>query len=123
MKRMMQLFLLLIVIGCGDGAVEKPDNLIGEEKMVEILYDLSLLEALKSQNPLELANGGVDHTTYIYEKYKIDSTQFAASNRYYASDIDNYKKIYDKVREKLEVTKTETQIDPKSEQDDKPQVQ
>ena len=38
---------------------------------------------------------------YIYKKYKIDSVQFSKSNKYYASDIDEYKKMFEKVKEKL----------------------
>ena len=125
MNRIILFLVLMLVVGCGEQSAEKPKNLIGEDKMEDILYDLSVLEALKSQKPLELANGGVDHTTYIYEKYKIDSTQLAASNRYYASDVDNYKKIYERVREKLEVAKRETQVSSGSSSDDNdsPRVQ
>lgn len=87
-------------LGCNNNSVEKPDNLIGKDKMIDILYDISLLEAIKNQN----INGGLSSKVgneYIYKKYKIDSIQFVKSNKYYASDIEEYKKMFDKVKEKL----------------------
>ncbi|RZJ25440.1 MAG: DUF4296 domain-containing protein [Flavobacterium sp.] len=94
-------FLLLILLAaCGKPVVEKPANLIAEETMVDILYDLSLLDAMKSQSPqkLQLAK---DADTYVYKKYKIDSLQFANSSKYYASDLKEFRKIYDKVNDRL----------------------
>ena len=96
------LFFVLIIMsfGCNSNSVEKPKNLIEKDKMVAILYDISLLEAIKIQN----INGGITSEIaydYIYKKYKIDSVQFSKSNKYYASDIDEYKKMFEKVKEKL----------------------
>lgn len=68
--------------------------------MISILYELSLIEAIKSQN----INGGFSSKSaneYIYKKYKIDSIQLVESNKYYASDIDEYKKMFDEVKSKL----------------------
>ena len=68
--------------------------------MVDILYDISLLEAIKSQN----INGGMSLKTsndYIFKKYKIDSLQFVKSNKYYASYIEEYKKMFQKVKDRL----------------------
>jgi hypothetical protein len=103
MRKISFLFgLLFLAFGCGNSAVRKPDNLIDEGKMVEIIYDLSLLEAIKSQKPIVLETSQVNPNTYIYKKYKIDSVQFAKSNAYYASDIKAYKEIYEKVSKRLE---------------------
>lgn len=88
------------IVGCNNNAIPKPDNLIEKDKMVSILYDISLLEAIKNQN----INGGIStkmSNEYIYKKYKIDSAQFAKSNKYYASDIEGYKKMFEEVKAKL----------------------
>lgn len=88
------------VIGCNNNAIEKPNNLIGKDKMVAILYDISLIEAIKNQN----INGGISSkagTDYIYKKYKIDSLQFVKSNKYYASNIEEYKKMFEEVKDRL----------------------
>ena len=93
--------LLLSAISCNNAnSIEKPDNLIEKDKMIDILYDMSLLEAIKSQN----INGGIstkDGNEYIYRKYKIDSLQFVKSNKYYASDLDGYKKMFETIKERL----------------------
>ncbi|TBX70673.1 DUF4296 domain-containing protein [Flavobacterium silvisoli] len=92
--------LLFFFLGCSN-RMEKPKNLIDKDKMVDILYDLSLLEAIKAQN----IGGGINTkkaNEYIYKKYKIDSVQLAQSNKYYASDVDEYKKIFVKVKAKLD---------------------
>ncbi len=92
--------LLFFLLGCSN-RIEKPKNLIDKDKMVDILYDLSLLEAIKAQN----IGGGINTkqtNEYIYKKYKIDSVQLAQSNKYYASDVEEYKKIFVKVKAKLD---------------------
>ena len=102
MKIVAAIFVVMVFISCGQKSIEKPDNLIEEDKMITILYDLSLLEAIKSQKPAALDSNQVDATKYIYKKYKIDSLQFANSNQYYASNIENYKLMYEQVAEKLD---------------------
>jgi len=96
---------IVLLVSCDKTTVKKPDNLIKEDEMVEILYDLSVLEAIKSQKPAVLDSNSVNSKTYVYEKYKIDSLQFAKSDQYYASDIPNYKKMYEQVSKKIEENK------------------
>lgn len=114
MKKNILLILIVVFLGCNNNSVEKPKNLIGKDKMVDILYDISLLEAIKSQN----INGGITTkmgNDYIYKKYKIDSVQYSKSNKYYASDIEEYKKMFEKVKEKLnaETLKIDTELKKK----------
>jgi hypothetical protein len=125
MKKGILISFFLIVIGC-TSTIEKPKNLISKDKMINVLYDLSLLQAIKAQN----ISGGINKIgidDYIYKKYKIDSIQLAQSNKYYASDMEEYKKIFAAVKTKLEentkkyggnVVSRSTAINP-----DTPQVQ
>jgi len=114
--------LILSFVSCTD-AVQKPKNLIEKDKMVNILYDLSLLEAIKSQH----ISGGMDNKTaneYIYKKYNIDSTQLAQSNKYYAADIDEYKIMFKEVKAKLDEESKKNGINtPTAPPSDVPQVQ
>jgi len=99
-KTIILICCFLALISCNNSSVEKPKNLIEKDKMVDILYDVSVLEAIKNQN----INGGVSNKVgneYIYKKYKIDSIQFAKSNKYYASDIEEYKKMIEEVKARL----------------------
>jgi len=87
---------------CQNAPIEKPDNLIDQEKMVDIMFDISVLEAMKSQTTLVLESNKINPNNYIYKKYSIDSLQFANSDKYYASDIKKYKEIFDEVTKRIE---------------------
>ena len=66
-KTIALLCLLFSIYSCTNAIVEKPKNLIEKDKMIDILYDLSLLDAIKSQN----INGGISSKTvenYIFKK-------------------------------------------------------
>ncbi|HEY0091784.1 MAG TPA: DUF4296 domain-containing protein [Flavobacterium sp.] len=118
MRKVLSILFLLLAFGC-DPTNEKPDNLIGKEKMVDILYDLALLDAIKSQRPIYLEENGINPRNYVYKKYKIDSIQFVKSNQYYSSDFVEYKQIYDEVAKRLESNKLKA--DPKA-RADAPQI-
>jgi hypothetical protein len=45
--------------------------------MIDVMYDLSILDAIKYQNPASLETYKINPSQYIYKKYKIDSAQFA----------------------------------------------
>lgn len=107
MKKIISLFALVaLLMSCNKDLVEKPDNLIDKKVMGDILYDMSILEALKYQDPNSLYSNGINPKTYIYKKYKIDSLQFAKSNAYYAADYREYKKMYDALNDRLKKEKT-----------------
>lgn len=101
MKIVIALLSILLLVSCGNSVTDKPDRLIDEPVMVDIFYDLSLLEAIKAVNPISLETNSITTNEYIYKKYTIDSLQFAQSNQYYASDLKRYKKIYEKVNQRL----------------------
>jgi hypothetical protein len=107
MKTSLGFLILLLIYGCNK-AIEKPkkpDNLISEATMVNIMYDAFLLNSAKGINKRMLENNGIYPEHYIFEKYNIDSTQFANSNNYYAYDIKTYESILSRLREKIEADK------------------
>ena len=81
--------VLFLSVSCKKELVKQPAKLIEKEKMIDIMYDLSLLDAMKYQNPLSLDSVETDPTKFILKKYKVDSLQFAQSNMYYAADYDS----------------------------------
>jgi len=103
MKKLYSIVLIITLLSCNDTLLEKPDNLIPEDKMVEILKDLAIVNAAKSTNVAVLHENNIEPMTYIFEKYGIDSLQFVESDRYYASIPPEYEKIYKKVEAKLEM--------------------
>lgn len=98
--------VVFLLLSCNNTTtIEKPDNLIEKEVMTNIFYDLTLLEAMRSQNPYAPQNQAIDIKQYIYKKYKVDSLQLTQSNRYYVSQIEVYKQMYDKVNQRIDAEK------------------
>ncbi|MES2573906.1 MAG: DUF4296 domain-containing protein [Bacteroidota bacterium] len=116
MKKIIVPFLvgLLIFVSCEKEIAKAPEHLIEKDKMVDIMYDLAILGAMKSQNPVLLDSFKSTPNEYIYKKHKIDSTQFAQSNIYYAADFKQYKKMYERVKTRLEKNKKLTEAAIKS---------
>lgn len=102
MRKVILLFVAILLFSCGEKVVEKPENLIPKEKMVLILHDLAILNAAKSTARLELEKKGIDVMEFLYQQHKIDSTQFSQSDLYYASMPLEYQSIYEKVEALLE---------------------
>ena len=125
MKKVLCIFIgVLILFSCQQSAVEKPDNLIDEDTMEDIIYDLAVVEAIRTNNPSSLEKKNTTASSYIYDKYDIDSLQFVSSNHYYASDVHNYLKMYQRVEERLgkEKTKMDTIIAKESKKITKPKA-
>ncbi len=99
------LAILTLLVSCKDVVVQKPERLIEKDVMLDVMYDLAVLEAIKYQNPASLDTFKINSRDYIYKKYKIDSLQFAKSNVYYASDYDDYKLMFEQISKRLDANK------------------
>ena len=102
MKQVLFLFISLLMISCSKNPVPKPDNLLDDEVMVDIIYDISILQATDGSMPQKLIENDIKMDQYIFEKYKIDSVTYRQNQLYYAGDARKYKKLYKKVLERLE---------------------
>lgn len=102
------ILVLFLSVSCKKELVKEPKGLIERGKMIDIMYDLSLLEAMKYQNPLSLDSVDADPKKFVYKKYKVDSLQFAQSNIYYASDYEKYKDMFDELSKRLAVQQRAT---------------
>lgn len=106
-KIIILLATVFVFISCKDEVIKKPNRLIEKETMVNIMYDLSVLDGIKYQNPSSLDSFKINPKKYIYNKYKIDSVQFAQSNIYYASNYEEYSGIIDEINNRLTKKKSE----------------
>jgi hypothetical protein len=106
MKKLVLFMSILIFTCCGKTAAKKPSGLISEDQMVEILFDIMLINSAKGVNKRLLENNIDKPTTYIYRSHGIDSLQFAQSNSYYTHNSDLYKSIYERVETKLKAEKS-----------------
>ena len=94
------LFSLFFVLGCETNIQKKPKKLLEKEQMVHVIYDLAILEALRTQNL-----GRISYPTpaeFVKKKYKIDSLDLVKNTKYYASDIQEYKKMYAEAKKMLD---------------------
>ncbi len=111
MKKIFLVFIVFIFgISCNKELVKEPKSLIEKEKMVNIMYDLALLEAMKVENPALMDSMKFTSNQYIYKKHKIDSVQFAQSNIYYAADYEEYEKMYNQIKARLDNEKTQVNV-------------
>lgn len=101
-KTILFLAIAMAFVSCKEDIVPKPERLIAKDKMVDIMYDLTVLEAIKNQNPASLDTFKINSRAYIFKKYKIDSIQYAKSNVYYASDYNEYKSMFEQISKRLD---------------------
>tara|TARA_R110000823_G_scaffold28368_3_gene82625 strand:- start:120 stop:512 length:393 start_codon:yes stop_codon:yes gene_type:complete len=93
---------MLLLFSCAEELIEKPENLIPQDKMVLIFKEMAIVNAAKGTNIGKLKDNGIEPTTYIFEKFEIDSAQFVDSDRYYASKPLLYETMYKDVESRLE---------------------
>lgn len=103
MKQWARLLLFVLVFfGCQNvERPNKPKNLISKEIMVEVLTEAYMANAARSVNNQAIIDKGIQMDTLIYGKFGIDSLQFVQSNAYYATDLNAYLEIFQKVESRL----------------------
>lgn len=111
--------VLLLVLGlflfssCAEELIERPENLIPEDKMVSIIKEMAIVNAAKTTNLGKLRENGIEPTTFVFEKFEIDSAQFVDSDRYYASKPLRYENMYKKVESDLEAQRVQLDTEKK----------
>lgn len=103
MRKILVVFIIgLLIISCQNiEKPERPDNLIDRETFSEILVDTYLSNAARNKSYQEIQEENIRLEKYIYQKYAIDSLQFAKSNAYYSADLDGYMELLKVVEQKL----------------------
>lgn|SRR5690554_5616487 len=108
MKRTIVLLVITILfLGCSKEKDLKPENLIPQDQMEEILYDLSLFQAIRNTNYTLYQSENMELEQYIYKKYNIDSLQFAQSHKYYIADVEQYEQMLDRLLQRIDQEKNE----------------
>ncbi|MGM0635250.1 MAG: DUF4296 domain-containing protein [Bacteroidota bacterium] len=106
-KLIVLIFLGMTLTACQDlKSPEKPEKLIPEDKMSKILTDLVLMDASMSVNFSKFKKTKLEPNQFIYDKYQVDSLTLLENIRYYNSDFENNQKIYERVKENLELKRT-----------------
>lgn len=107
MKKLISLLILFAFFSCNEEVIEKPENLIPKDQMVQILYDIAIINGAKKANATYLTERGIETMPFIYRQYGIDSLQFVKSDIYYASRPSEYEEIYSNLEARLEKEKSE----------------
>lgn len=92
---------VLILAGCGEQLMQPPANLIPKAQMTDILFDISILDAINNSYPNALERNGIEIMPFVYDKYGIDSVQFAQSDLFYASRPVEYQEIYEALEARI----------------------
>jgi len=115
MKKLPVLLILLILVvslGCNTRQA-RPADIIGEEKMVQLLVETHLADALLAKDPATM-DAKRDKALYVYpsvlEKYGITRAQMDSSVSYYIRNPKVFVRIYDKTVKELERRVEENQV-------------
>jgi len=107
------LFLIVILFSCKpENQQLKPDKLIPHEKMIPLLVDIHIADAVLTKGHYKVkADTSRKLSLYnsIFLKYKITRKQFDESIAYYTGNPLEMEDIYDKVLE--EFSKKESEVD------------
>lgn len=117
MKKLIVFFAGILAVSCGLNS--KPEIMLPREKMVDLMYDLTLYNSMQSYN------FNTD-TVYIYhkrkdilQKYGIDSVQFESLHEYYRKDVKDYSAIHKEVQDKILAKIEEVKALPNNEEDER----
>jgi hypothetical protein len=105
MRKLNSLFIFLFLAACTSNTIfEKPENLIPSDTMSLLLQEMVIASSAKfTKNKKQQKN--INYMPLVYEKFKIDSGRFEASNHYYMSTIDKYQEILENAAANLELRK------------------
>ena len=104
MRKLTAIILILFTLSCSH--VEKsaePDNLYDQDKMAAIITDLYIVEGAISSNRTSYSEKGVQPSSYLFEKYTMDSISFQENLNYYSDRVEEYVLIMQKVQDNLKV--------------------
>ncbi len=98
------LFLVFVLAACEKTPFDKPENLIKEKQMINMLVDMHLAEAtynhIRYDSTFQKSSSSVFYYS-VLNKYQVPDTVFEKSFLYYASSPRNFEKMYRKVLNKL----------------------
>ena len=98
------LLFFAALFSCNEGPIEKPDHLVKEKKMINMLVDIHLAEATFNHmlhDSIVRNSSSVNFYYSVLEKYNVTASVFEKSYVYYASNPKNFEKMYLEVVNKL----------------------
>jgi len=104
-KNFLILIIVLAFLSCSKPPVEKPDNLIREEKMIDLLVDIHLAEATfnnrRHRDTLVEKSSSANFYYSILDKHQVPDSVFERSFVFYASQPRKFERMYRQAMNKL----------------------
>jgi hypothetical protein len=102
MKKAIAVFFIIFTFSCSNvKKSSKPENLFSKDKMANLLTDLYIIEGAISSNKNAYIQSGVQPSSYIYNKYDMDSLTFKENFNYYTDRVEDYLSIINQVQDNL----------------------
>ncbi|MFY0602328.1 MAG: DUF4296 domain-containing protein [Flavobacteriaceae bacterium] len=102
MKKFLCVFIVISFFSCTSNTIyEKPKDLIPKDTMKALMTDLFIATSSTNLKNIHFQKG-INYTSLVYNKYKIDSTRLKRSNYYYTTRVDEYQKLLEDVKLALE---------------------
>jgi len=99
--------LLYVFVSCDNEVIKKPDHLVKEKEMINMLVDIHIAEATYNRmryDSIVRNSSSVNFYYSVLDKYQVPDSVFEKSFVYYASNPKNFEKIYREVMNKLSET-------------------
>jgi hypothetical protein len=107
------LLLLFAAFACNEQKI--PEDILSEDKMVEVLVDIHLAEGLVSSFPIHYDSSRVLYPYFeneVFLKHDIPDTVFRKSLEYYMRDIKIMDRIYARTIDSLHVVEKANNTNP-----------
>lgn len=99
--------LVVMLVSCENPVIEKPDHLITEKQMINMLYDIHMAEATYNRmrsDTIVRNSSSVNFYYSVLNKYEVADSIFEKSFVYYTSNPKNFEKMYREVMNRLSET-------------------
>lgn len=108
MKIIYVISLILVVFGCSSNDLERPSDIINDDKLIEILADFHIMDAASKQNRIK--NNHKNYVKYkqylkILKMHKVSKEQFEKSIDFQKQNPKDFEQLYIKVTDRLKEIK------------------
>lgn len=126
-KSFVFLFLIngFVLMSCSRGDTGKPERVVDEKKMVDVLLDVHLAEAVltrtrgKGENVEEVTDA---YYQKVFEKHNITKETFDTSMYYYQRNLEKLDVIYEQVITELNKMERERELKQKENDGEKKEI-
>lgn len=95
------ILILAVISGCsGQLTPEKPDNLIPEDRYIDLLVEMQNIQSYRNAEPDSVNADSLK--MLVFKSYNVSDSQFLASHKYYQLQPDIHLAQIDSVLERLD---------------------